>query len=184
MVKRNNKSYTIQEFRTLIDKEPRPEYRACFTLLMLTGMRIGEALPLRRKDIITAIKERFAVVTTITLKRKGHPQKEVPINLTPLHNHKLWDDHIAPHLAKYDNDPDAKLFRFSRENAYYRAKRCGFQTIHNLRRSYINHIADKGGSEFDVVSLLNLASPKVIHDNYISRFKINQLKKHLKNSGA
>lgn len=182
-MKANNRSFTIDEFEDRVRTEKQLRYAACFTLLFLTGMRVSECLPLTRANI-EITPDGFVVIEAITLKRGGHPIKNVVINLQNKKNRKLVETYVFPYLKLFEENRDVRMFPMHRLLVHRHAKLVGFQTVHNLRRSFINNMAAAGATEFDVVSMLNLHDSKVIHKSYASKFQTSTLKRRLRELGV
>lgn len=180
-MKQNNRSINKEEFESLLSSEQSAEYRALYTLLFLTGMRVSEALSITRNDV-EITPDNFILLEAKTLKRKGHPLKTVLINLDGS-NKDLIDEYLRPFLWVKRLSPSEKLFSMSRFMVYLHAKELGFGTVHNLRRSFINNMADAGASEHDIVSMLNLSSSRALPE-YLHKFKVGTIKEHLVRLGV
>ncbi len=180
-MKKNNRSFTSEEFKKLIENELKPEYAACLTLIFLTGMRVSECLALKGTDIL--IEKDFVIITALTLKRKGRPVKNVPICMKFKDDKLLFDTYVLPYIINFNLTPKEKLFDMSRFMVRKHAVKLGFKTVHNLRRSFINNMADRGLSLFDLVTMLNLHDTRAIKE-YWNKYKLPDMKRRLERIGG
>lgn len=131
------------EVARVLERAPNLKYRALFTLVYSSGLRVTEAVKLRVNDIDT---ERMAIRVR---EGKGRKDRDVPLSPTCL---TVIDDH------RMDRAPEEWLFRGRGPGRHLssRAVQATFKrasreagitrnaSIHSLRHSYATHLLEHG----------------------------------------
>ena len=155
--------WTKQEFtcfiETLIEK---PQHYTIFTLLFWTGMRIGEALALTKKDIdienrtisINKSYQRIDKKDIITLPKTPKSKRLISI---PSFLSDILDEYIHSLYGRADNE---RIFLLSKSNLQKTlascSKKVGLESIriHDLRHSHTAHLIEIGFSVLAIAERL------------------------------
>jgi len=137
------------EIDSMLERAKTSMERALIAVLWLFGKRISEVLKIRRQD--TWIESGYLYVRFVVLKkpnRKEHPTEKYYLK-------RIKADHpYVQHISDYAkslNPPDL-LFPFSRTKAWRLLKKINPNVYpHFFRESLATHMAEKGGTEFELM---------------------------------
>lgn len=109
---------TLEELSEILERTPQTWLKALIVLLYYSGMRISEALNLKREDIVITQDE--IVIRVETLKRRRSIGPYMPERIIPLPRSLPYMDILAEYLEAASN---GKLWNYSRKTVWLYMKR-------------------------------------------------------------
>lgn len=141
-VKRDIPKYLDKEYiRDKLQDIQNHEERMFITLLWMSGIRVTEAISIKKKDI----NVREKVITVRWLKNRKYNERNVPIH-----------SKLADMLAMYAGgmNMDQKVFNFTRQRAWQITKKCFNTNPHTFRHSFAVNYLREGGQIVNLYRIL------------------------------
>ena len=149
---------SAEEVKSIFDHTPNQKHKTLLMLIYSAGLRIGEALDLKLKDI-----QRDEGLIYIR-RAKGSKDRRVP--LSDILKNKLKDYLVAykPRIYLFEGASGGRYSNTSAAKVLKRAvKKAGIQkrvTLHTLRHSYATHLTNRGVNIQYLQKILGHNSPK------------------------
>jgi integrase/recombinase XerD len=142
ILKKDIPKYLDKEYiRETLQQIENHEERMFITFLWMSGVRVTEAISIKKKDI----NVRDKVITVVWLKNRKYNERNVPIHST-----------LANMLAVYVGamNLDDKVFKFTRQRAWQITKKHFDTNPHTFRHSFAVNYLREGGQIVNLYRIL------------------------------